>query len=85
MPLPRRVLDTPAGLVAVLSIGMAQISPVVMTAEAGKKLHKGEAFAYLQFGGSDIVVLFKAACSVGLMAQPNVHDNQGSWLGQVFP
>ncbi|WP_208729603.1 phosphatidylserine decarboxylase [Corallococcus exercitus] len=79
------VLDTPAGLVAVLPIGMAQVSSVVMTAEVGKKLHKGEEFAYFQFGGSDIVVLFEAASSVGLMAQPNVHYNQGSWIGQAFP
>lgn len=79
------VLDTPAGLVAVLPIGMAQVSSVVMTAEVGKKLHKGEEFAYFQFGGSDIVVLFEAASSVGLMARPQVHYNQGSWIGQAFP
>jgi phosphatidylserine decarboxylase len=79
------VLDSPVGLVAVLPIGMAQVSSVVMTAEVGKKLHKGEECAYFQFGGSDIVVLFEAGCNVGLMAQPNVHYNQGSWIGQAFP
>ncbi|WP_223641941.1 phosphatidylserine decarboxylase [Corallococcus sp. EGB] len=79
------VLDTPTGLVAVLPIGMAQVSSVVMTAEPGKTLHKGEEFAYFQFGGSDIVVLFEASSSVGLTARPNVHYNQGSWIGQAFP
>lgn len=77
------VLDSPIGLVAVLPIGMAQVSSVVMTAEVGKSLHKGEEFAYFQFGGSDIVMLFEAAGSVGLIAQPNVHYNQGSWIGQA--
>ncbi|MFT5167451.1 MAG: phosphatidylserine decarboxylase [Saprospiraceae bacterium] len=79
------VLDSPIGLVAVLPIGMAQVSSVVMTAEVGKALHKGEEFAYFQFGGSDHIVLFEAACNVGLIAQPNVHYNQGQWIGQGHP
>ena len=79
------VLDSPIGLVGVMPIGMAQVSSVVMTAEVGKTLHKGEEFAYFQFGGSDIVMLFEAASNVGLIAQPNVHYNQGSWIGQANP
>jgi phosphatidylserine decarboxylase len=79
------VLDSPIGLVAVLPIGMAQVSSVVMTAEVGKKLHKGEEFAYFQFGGSDHVMLFEAASNVNLTAQPNVHYNQGACIGQAYP
>jgi len=79
------VLDSPVGLVAVLPIGMAQVSSVVMTAEVGKRLHKGEEFAYFQFGGSDIVMLFEAASNVLLMGQPNVHYNQGTCIGQAYP
>ncbi|MFT5762926.1 MAG: phosphatidylserine decarboxylase, partial [Saprospiraceae bacterium] len=40
---------------------------------------------YFQFGGSDHIVLFEAACNVGLIAQPNVHYNQGQWIGQGHP
>ena len=79
------VLDTPIGLVAVLPIGMAQVSSVVMTAEAGTTLHKGEEFAYFQFGGSDCIVLFEAASMVDLTAQPNVHYNQGAVIGKAYP
>lgn len=78
------VLDTPIGLVAVLPIGMAQVSSVVMTAEVGKKLHKGEEFAYFQFGGSDHIVLFEAADRVNLTAQPDVHYNQGAVIGKAY-
>ncbi len=76
------VLDTPMGLVAVLPIGMAQVSSVVMTAEVGRTLHKGEEFAYFQFGGSDHIVMFEAASNVSLTAQPDVHYNQGAVIGK---
>eukprot|EP01113_Clastostelium_recurvatum_P027137 TRINITY_DN32682_c0_g1_i1.p1 TRINITY_DN32682_c0_g1~~TRINITY_DN32682_c0_g1_i1.p1 ORF type:complete len:170 (-),score=48.50 TRINITY_DN32682_c0_g1_i1:23-481(-) len=52
------VLDTGRGLVAILPIGMAQVSSVVMTAKEGAVLAKGEEFGYFQFGGSDHIVLY---------------------------
>ncbi|EFY86616.1 hypothetical protein J3458_019586 [Metarhizium acridum] len=47
------------GLVAILPIGMAQVSSVVMTAQVGSTLAKGDEISYFQFGGSDIVVVFQ--------------------------
>lgn len=79
------VLDTPIGLVAVLPIGMAQVSSVVMTAEVGKKLHKGQEFAYFQFGASDHIVLFEAKSNVQLTAKPDVHYKQGTTIGKAHP
>jgi phosphatidylserine decarboxylase len=79
------VLDSPIGLVAVLPIGMCQVSSVVMTAEVGVKLRKGEEFAYFQFGGSDYVVLYQRASNVNLTAQINVHYNQGECIGHAYP
>lgn len=79
------VLETEIGLVAVLPIGMAQVSSVVMTAEVGKRLHKGQEFAYFQFGGSDHIILFEAASNVNLTAQPGVHYNQGTCIGRAYP
>jgi phosphatidylserine decarboxylase len=79
------VLDSPIGLVAVLPIGMAQVSSVVMTAEVGVKLRKGEGFAYFQFGGSDHIVLYERSCNVNLTAQANVHYNQGECVGHAYP
>ena len=60
------VLDSPVGLVAVLPVGMCQVSSVVMTADVGVKLRKGEEFAYFQFGGSDVVMLFESSVNAGL-------------------
>jgi len=79
------VLDSPIGLVAVLPIGMGQVSSVVMTAEVGVKLRKGEEFSYFQFGGSDHIVLFERASNVSLTAQPDVHYNQGESIGRAYP
>jgi len=79
------VLDTPIGLVAVLPIGMAQVSSVIITAEVGVTLQKGEEISYFQFGGSDIIVLFESASNVSFVAQPGVHHKMGTKLAQAYP
>jgi phosphatidylserine decarboxylase len=79
------VLDTPIGLVAVLPIGMCQVSSVILTAEVGVTLRKGEEISYFQFGGSDIVVLFEARSNVSFTAQPNVHYKMGTKIGDAYP
>jgi len=79
------VLDSPIGLVAVLPIGMCQVSSVVITAEEGVTLCKGEEISYFQFGGSDIIVLFEAKSNVSFTAQPNVHYKMGTRIAEAFP
>ena len=75
------VMRTKAGLVACLPVGMAQVSSVVLTAEVGARLRKGEELGYFQFGGSDFVMLFEAACGVELSGKPDVHSMQGTRAG----
>jgi phosphatidylserine decarboxylase len=48
------------GTVAVIPVGMCQVSSVNMTATVGSNLLKGDEFGYFLFGGSDIIVLFQA-------------------------
>lgn len=79
------VIDSPIGLVAVLPMGMAQVSSVVLTAEVGRTLRKGEEISYFQFGGSDIVMLFEARSNVSFTAQPNVHYRYGTRLAKAYP
>ena len=79
------VIDSPIGLVACLPMGMAQVSSVVITAEVGVTLRKGEELGYFQFGGSDFVMVFERASNVHLTTQPNVHYQQGSCIGNAFP
>ncbi|MCV7089057.1 phosphatidylserine decarboxylase [Mycobacterium interjectum] len=47
------------GVVAVIPVGMAHVSSVMLTAVEGKHMAKGEEFGYFQFGGSDIIILFQ--------------------------
>lgn len=63
------VLETKIGYIAVLPIGMAQVSSVIITAEVGRELRKGEEISYFQFGGSDIVVVFQAQSNVKITAK----------------
>ena len=79
------VLDTPIGLVAVLPIGMCQVSSVVVTAEVGVTVRKGEELSYFQFGGSDIILLFEAKSNVSITAQVGNHYKMGTRIGQAFP
>jgi phosphatidylserine decarboxylase len=76
------IIDSPLGLVAVLPIGMAQVSSVTLTAEVGAALAKGEEFGFFSFGGSDIVTLFEANKFV-LDAKVGTHYNQGRRIGHA--
>ncbi|NIM12501.1 MAG: phosphatidylserine decarboxylase [Candidatus Aminicenantes bacterium] len=76
------------GYVAVLPIGMAQVSSCNITAQVGDWLHKGEEFGYFLFGGSDIIILFDKDCNVNICMKPNVHYNQGvavAYIGEPCP
>ncbi|MDB4950970.1 MAG: phosphatidylserine decarboxylase-related protein [Gemmatimonadetes bacterium] len=81
--IPRRPLRTV--VLAVLLIGMCQVSSVVLTAEVGITLREGEEISYFQFGGSDLIVLFEAKSNVCFSAQPNVHYKVGTKIAQAYP
>ena len=61
------------------------MSSVVITAEEGVTLRKGEELGYFQFGGSDFVLVFERASNVDLTWQPGVHKQQGMAIGQAYP
>jgi len=71
------VFDSLIGLVAVLPIGMAQVSSVNMIAVQRAYLNKGDQFGHFQFGGSDIILLFEAGSGAEVAATPNIHTNVG--------
>ena len=79
------VLDSPIGLVAVLPIGMAHASSIVLTAEEGVTLRKGEEISYFQFGGSDVLLLFQNKANVNITAHPRTHYRMGNVIGHAYP
>jgi phosphatidylserine decarboxylase len=74
------ILDSPIGLVAVLPIGMAQVSSCNINVEVGAELAKGEEFGFFLFGGSDIIVMFDQNCKVKICMKEDVHYNQGKTI-----
>ena len=72
-----------AGLVAVLPIGMAQVSSVTLTPEVGTELAKGDEFGFFQFGGSDIIMIFEPN-RVRFTAEVDKHHLQGAKLGELI-
>lgn len=79
------VIDSPIGLVAVLPVGMGPVSSVVITAEVGRTLRKGEEISYFQFGGSDVVMVFEARSQVSFTAQVGRHYRYGTKLADAYP
>ncbi|MCM1076356.1 MAG: phosphatidylserine decarboxylase [Bacteroides sp.] len=79
------VIKSKIGKVAILPMGMAQVSSIVVTCEEGTKLRKGEEISYFQFGGSDIVVVFQRDSNVSITAQPGVHYKVGTPIAHAYP
>lgn len=76
------VIDSPLGLVAVLPIGMAQVSSVNLTVREGAEVIKGDEFGFFAFGGSDVVMLFEAG-KVRIDAKVGTHYRQGRQIGHA--
>ena len=75
------ILETKIGMVAVLAVGMSVVSSIILTAEEGVTLHKGEELGYFQFGGSDIVLMFESKAKVNMTAEFGLHYKRESKLG----
>ena len=79
------IIDNPTlGLVAVLPIGMAQISSVVITVEEGDIIKKGKEISYFQCGGSDCVLVFQKNARVRFSATTGQHYNFGNQIAEAF-
>ncbi|KAH9887626.1 phosphatidylserine decarboxylase-domain-containing protein [Cubamyces lactineus] len=75
------LIDSQIGLVAVLSIGMAQMSSVMLTVTRGEAIEKGQEISYFQFGGSDVVMVFQKDAKVQLDQVKGTHYKLGSRIG----
>ncbi|MFT5780144.1 MAG: phosphatidylserine decarboxylase [Crocinitomicaceae bacterium] len=72
------------GKVAVLPIGMAQVSGVEMnTGLKGKTVVKGQEFGKFKFGGSDIILLFQKSPDLYLFKKDPAHNAIHFQYGQT--
>jgi phosphatidylserine decarboxylase precursor len=80
------LIDNPEiGLVAVLPIGMCQVSSVVLSVNVGDEIEKGDEISYFQLGGSDIVVVFEARSNVTITAKEDEPYNFGQKIAIAEP
>ena len=75
------LIESDIGLVAVLPIGMAQVSSVVLSVKKGDYVEKGQEISFFQFGGSAIVTVFQKEAKVVLNQEVNTHYKAGSRIG----
>ncbi|MGA7690507.1 MAG: phosphatidylserine decarboxylase [Jiangellales bacterium] len=75
------------GIVAVLPIGMCQVSGVNMTHETEHECAKGDEFGYFTFGGSDIIIVLQKGAQPEWNAQftpgTSYYSLYGTPLAQV--
>ncbi len=70
--------DPEIGLMAVMPVGMAEVSSCVISAEVGKHIDKGEELGYFQFGGSTYCLIFQP----GVIKEFTVKEQQNVLLHQ---
>lgn len=70
------------GLVAVFSIGMAQVSSAKLSASVREEVEKGHEISYSQFGGSDCVVFFQKKASLKNEDFPAPEPLKHSFMGE---
>ncbi len=80
------VIDTGVkeiGHVAVLPVGMMQVSSVVLSPVQNAKLTKGQEFGFFAFGGSDIITMFEKPCKFESGSFKKAHHLLGEVLAVV--
>ena len=89
------LIESEIGLVAVLPIGMAQVSSVVLAdnIKPGNWVNKGDEISKFQLGGSDIVMVFQKDAKVQLPGKEKInqkfnvrsHFGKGTIVKKVTP
>lgn len=76
------IIESSLGLVAIVPVGMGHVSSVVITAEVGAELYKGQELGYFAYGGSDMVMVFEGG-KVDFSAHTGIHYKQGEQIARA--
>lgn len=72
------------GYVAVLPIGMAQVSSVKLAVTKGDKVEKGQEISHFEFGGSDIVLIFQKSAEIQILGAQGMDANDNATSMQKY-
>jgi phosphatidylserine decarboxylase len=81
------IVDTDEfGLVAVLPVGMSQVSSCNWedSVKVGARVEKGDPMGYFLFGGSDIIMLFQKQVSVSMLAPGSNGKYEHALMGEAY-
>jgi phosphatidylserine decarboxylase len=68
------------GMVALLPVGMSEISSVTITAAEGQQVKKGDELGYFSYGGSDIVIVFQRNSNVIVLTNADQRHRVGEQI-----
>ncbi|RIB17397.1 phosphatidylserine decarboxylase-related protein [Gigaspora rosea] len=74
------IFQSEIGKIAVLPIGMAQVSSVKLCVNIGDKVEKGDEISYFQFGGSDYILVFEKESEVDVLL---LQENTIEWASRL--
>ena len=77
------LIESEIGLVAVLPIGMAQVSSVMVSVKPGDYVQKGQEISRFHLGGSDIVMVFQKEANVKLDQKPSTPETFTKFGSQI--
>lgn len=70
------VIENPTlGKVAILPVGITEISSITINVEEGDELKKGDELGYFSYGGSTLVLVFEKGKVVFTAQEPDVNDD----------
>jgi phosphatidylserine decarboxylase len=75
--------DPGIGLLAVMPVGMAEVSSCVITVYPGQKVKKGAELGYFQFGGSTYCLIFRPGIIKKFTVQKDTKVNMGQQIAAV--
>lgn len=73
------------GMVALVPVGMSEVSSVTITANQGQEVKKGDDLGYFGYGGSDIVMVFQKQSNVTFAADAGQHYRVGEQIALAQP
>ncbi|WHM40737.1 phosphatidylserine decarboxylase family protein [Streptomyces sp. BPTC-684] len=68
------------GMVALVPVGMSEVSSVTITANQGQEVKKGDEIGYFSYGGSDIVMVFQKQSNVTVLPNADKHYRVGEQI-----
>lgn len=82
------VIENPVlGKVAILPIGMAQVSSVKLSVKKGDVVKKGDEISYFEFGGSDVICVFQGRAGLQVddfvASTGNTYSKMGTVLARA--